>query len=1084
MDDDKLDAELNDLSGRPAEEIEVQRARRLFATVLDAPGGLEVQTIHGFCQSILRRFPLEANLPPQFDVLDERTAAERMRMARDLMILGARRDADPDLGEALAEVTARVSEDGLADLVGDLLSERARLETAISEAGGADALAVRIRAVLGVAEGVTDLGLLEAAVREETFDAPGLRAAAAALIEGSKTDVERGDIIAAWLAEPDERSAGFEFYKTAFLTKDGTIRARLATKKVAEGTPGVLENLAQEAERLLDLEERRRALDLAVRTVALVRVATSILKIYEVGKRRHGLVDYDDLILAARDLLCRPGIASWVLFKLDGGLDHVLIDEAQDTNPEQWSIVEKLTEEFFSGIGGAKSRLDGDRTAFAVGDVKQSIFSFQRADPQGFLDMRARFADRATAAEKQWSSIELDMSFRSTAAVLGAVDAVFNTAPAGVGVLENGDDGQPRALGHRAHRAGQAGRVELWPPEMPLENDDEERTGWEPPVKQHERDEPRRRLAHKIADEIDGWVKRGEILPSKNRPIRPGDVMVLVRRRGRFVGELVRTLKDRGIAVAGVDRMVLTDQLAVMDLVAFGQFLLLPEDDLNLATVLKGPLIGLDEEQLFELCWDRGRRSVWRELRRRAGEDEVFREIFQTLSGWLARADFTPPYELYAEILAGGGRRDILERLGPEAGDPVDEFLVQALEYERAHVPSMQGFLHWLAAADFEVKRDLETGQSNQVRILTVHGSKGLQAPIVFLPDTMPAPDRTPKLLWTEDADGHALPIWSPNRDCDVEVSAVARRLAADKRDNEYHRLLYVAMTRAEDRLYVAGWGTKRASAGVTWHQMVQAGLEAIALEDDGRLVHECAQTADPDGVVEVEDRPPPAAVLPGWATSNPIADEYPPRPLSPSRLEPDMPVRSPFEDGGSTRFRRGRIIHYLLQWLPTLDPALRENAARGYLSRPVHDLGQAEQDQYRIETLGLLENPQLQALFSNAALAEVPIVGTVGQGASAIVLSGRIDRLLVRDDEVLVVDFKTNRPPPVRVEDVPGVYLRQMAAYRVLLAGIYADRPIKCALLWTDRPNFMELPDHLLNVSAGPGGSPSPALDGGPSAS
>ncbi len=1079
--DGELERELAALSGAAPERGDLERARRLFATVLDAPGGLEVQTIHGFCQSILRRFPLEANLPPQFDVLDERTAAERMRTARDLMILRARRGDEPGLTEALSEVTARASEDGLSELVGDMLFERAQLEKAVKGAGGVEALAARIRRLLGAEEGVTDGDLIAAAVRDDAFDAAALRGSLTALLAGSKTDAERGAVMADWLAAPAERAAGYEVYKSVFLTAKGLVRATLATKKAVEADPGILDRLAEEAERLVALEARRRALDLATRSIALVRVASAILNYYEDGKRRHGFVDYDDLILAARDLLWRPGVASWVLFKLDGGLDHVLIDEAQDTNPEQWSIVEKLTEEFFAGIGAAGEE---NRTAFAVGDVKQSIFSFQRADPQGFLEMRDKFAARARAAEKGWESVGLDMSFRSTRAVLESVDAVFNTSVAGAGVLEpDGDGGGPRDLRHLAHRAGQAGRVELWPPEMPPE-DVAVRPDWEPPVAQHQSDEPRRRLAEKIADQIRRWRDECELLPSRDRPIRPGDIMVLVRRRGPFVGELARALKTRDIAVAGVDRMVLTDQLAVMDLVAFGQFLLLPEDDLNLATVLKGPLFGLDEDQLFDLCWARDGQSLWRRLEARAGEDETARRIHEALAGWLARADFTPPYELYAELLAGEGRRRILERLGPEAGDPVDEFLAQALEYERSHVPSLQGFLHWLAAADFQVKRDLETGQSDQVRILTVHGSKGLQAPVVFLPDTMAAPDRTPKLLWIEDADGFAVPVWSPNQDADTEVSGAARRLEAAKRDEEYHRLLYVAMTRAEDRLYVAGWGTRRASSAPTWYRMIRDGLEPIAREDDGALILESPQLGPPDGRVGPREALRDAVSLPLWATTLPIADSHPPRPLSPSRLEPDMPVRSPFQDGDTRRFRRGRIIHYLLQWLPLLAPENRRAAARDYLARPVHDLPETERALFLEETLALLEDPALSDIFAGDALAEVPIVGTVGEGAEAIVLSGRIDRLLVREDAVTVIDFKTNRPPPGRVEDVPVGYLRQMAAYRVLLGDIYPDRPIRCALLWTDGPDLMTLPDDLLRLSAGLGAPVSPGLDGVPGGS
>jgi ATP-dependent helicase/nuclease subunit A len=343
----------------------------------------------------------------------------------------------------------------------------------------------------------------------------------------------------------------------------------------------------------------------------------------------------------------------------------------------------------------------------------------------------------------------------------------------------------------------------------------------------------------------------------------------------------------------------------------------------------------------------------------------------------------------------------------------------------------------------------------------------------------MAAPDRTPKLLWTEDPDGFALPIWSPNRDTDTPISAEARRLAADKRDQEYHRLLYVAMTRAEDRLYVAGWGTKRASSAGSWYQMIHDGLEPIARVEGDLFVVDSPQSDPPDGRFGAIEPPPPASRLPGWATSMPIDDTIPPRPLSPSRLEPEMPVRSPFQDGGTRRFRRGRIIHYLLQWLPLLDPEQRTSAARGYLARAVHDLGDEEQELYLTETLCLLNDPALRDLFDGQALAEVPIVGTVGEGANTIVLSGRIDRLLVRDDAITVIDFKTNRPPPIRVEDVPTAYLRQMAAYRILLGEIYPGRPIRCALLWTDGPNLMELPPDLLSVSAGLGQSPLPALDG-----
>ena len=1071
---------LRELAGAAPSAEETERARRLFAEALDAPGGLRVQTIHAFCQSVLRRFPLEAGLPPQFEAMDERTAAEAMRAARDRTIRRARSGADPRLADALADVSRRVEEGGLSDLLADLLKERARLGEP-----GEDGREAAIRRALGVEPGATERGALARACEDGAFDGPALRACAAALGGGgTKTDRGRGAALAAWLAAgPEERAARFDGWKAVFLTAGGEIRARLATRGAVEAMPGILDILGAEARRLVELEARRRALDLAARSVSLVRLGRAVLEEYRAGKRRRRAVDYDDLILATRDLLSRPGAAAWVLYRLDGGIDHVLIDEAQDTNPEQWEIVEKLTGEFFAGAGAAEARGAADRTVFAVGDAKQSIFGFQRADPDGFLAMRAKFAERVRDARKGWSSVALDMSFRSTAPVLRAVDAAFARDGAGRGVREEGAGGALLALRHRAHRALQAGRVELWPAVEPEEEGGPD--PWTAPVARRERDEPHRRLARRIADEIHGWLDTGEILESRGRPIRPGDVMVLVRRRGPFVEPLVRALKDRKIEVAGVDRMVLTDQLAAMDLAALGRFLLLPEDDLTLATVLKGPFVGFSEERLYELCRGRGGRPLWRALAGRAGENADFRGAFEKLSGWLARADYAPPHEFYAALLAEGGRRALLERLGAEAGDPIDEFLAQALAHERAHVPSMQGFLHWLEAGTFEVKRDLETGRADRVRVLTVHGSKGLQAPIVFLPDTTRAPAAEPKLFWADapgGGDAAPVPLWSPRRGTDDPVAAAAREAAADRRDREYRRLLYVAMTRAEDRLYVAGWGKPEKSGG-TWFAMVEDGLrDAGAREEaDGRLVLDSPQRGAPDRAGARAAGPAPSPALPAWAAAPPPTEPRPPRPLAPSRMGDDPPPRSPFEAGGARRLRRGRIVHALLQTLPAVAPERRARAAEAYLARPAHGLDPAERAAVAAEVLRLVGDPAFAELFSDRALAEVPIVGRVGAGDGAAIVSGRIDRLLARADGVLAVDFKTGRAAPRDASDAPRPWLRQMAAYRALLREVYPGRPVRCALLWTDGPSWMELPDALLDAAAPAAPAARPLTGGAP---
>ena len=1072
--DAELDKMLDDLPQAKAEGDRRARARRLFAQVVDAPGRLKIMTIHAFCQSLLRRFPLEAGLSPHFEVMDERSAAELMARARDSLLARARSGGEDTLARALAEVTSHVAEEEFGALMADLVRERSRLSGGLDDAGGIEGAVSAVYCRLGLNSADTPAGILARAFADEAFDAAGLSAAAEALAAGTSTDRERGAKLAAWLAAPERRVNSFEAYRSIFLTKEGSIRAKLASKAVCDAAPHAEEALRAEALRLLDIEDRRNAAITATATAALLRLGAAMLDAYEHDKERANRLDYDDLIFKTRQLLEVPG-AAWVLYKLDLGLDHILIDEAQDTNPDQWSIVAALAEEFFAGEG-AKAET---RTIFAVGDAKQSIFSFQRADPKAFDDMRRHFAERVKSAEQSWRSVDLEISFRSAPAILRAVDAVFAIEPASDGVAAPGS-----AIRHRAHREGHAGLVELWPAVAPRERPDFE--PWSLPLARESVDSPAARLAALIAARIKRWIDGKEILESKNRPIEAGDIMVLVRRRDLFVEELVRALKTANVPVAGVDRMILTEQLAVMDLLALARFLLLPEDDLTLATVLKSPLVDLDETQLFELAYGRAPRTLWQSLIHRAGIDPAFAGAHAYLSTLLKRVDFIPPYELFAEILGNfgqpgesSGRERILARLGLEAEEPIDEFLAQSLLYERGHVPSLEGFLHWIEAGDGEIKRDPESGARAEVRMMTVHGAKGLQAPIVILPDTMQVPTQSPRLLWGEpDKD---LFLWPPRRAHEGEVASKLRENANKRRDEEYRRLLYVAMTRAEDRLYVCGWrGVKEPVEG-SWHNLVAKGLERIAEPFDFDCAGETAegwsgrgwrlrskQTAQPALSRREAGDPKSDEAMPRWTKRMPLAEPVPARPFAPSRPnEAEPPVRSPLGPDDGWRFRRGNLVHRLLETLPNLPPEARQGAAERFLARPVHKLGEIERTEIARETLAVLSDPAFAPLFGPGSRAEVPVVGTIAGQRGDEIISGQIDRLLVGDRDVIILDYKTNRPPPVEVGDVAVVYLRQMAAYRALLRAIYPPRRVRCALLWTDGPRLMPLPDAVLDPYA-----------------
>ncbi len=1060
MADEALRKDLSGLIGDDdVDAAKLDRARQLFARVLDAPGGLRIETIHAFCQSLLRRFPLEAGIPPHFQVMEERSAAEAMARAVAEVLDRARDGRPRSLKTALDTVAQLVGEDEFVALVGKLAAERGRL--AALRAPGDAAFEARLRERLELQPGETPESIVRAACKDSAFDGAALRRAARVLCASdSKQDRRSGAALSGWLDRVRGRAQRFDDYAAAFFTQEGGRRARLATKAAIAADSGIVATLTAEAARLEAVRARRDAARLARETTALVRLAGAVLDAYAAHKATRALLDFDDLVLKAKELLRRPGVAPWVLFKLDGGIDHILIDEAQDTNPDQWDVVAALAEEFFAGEGARDVR----RTVFAVGDPKQSIFSFQRADPAAFVAMQEHFRARVEAAGQRWRRLSLELSFRSVAVVLRTVDAVFADQRAASGVAIAGE-----TIRHEAKRLGEAGLVELWPPVAP--ESDEPPTPWDAPLTQAQLKVPRARLAEAIAATVKSWLDTGEALEARGRPIRAGDVLVLVRQRDPFVGALVRALKERDVPVAGVDRMLLADQLAVQDLVALAQFLLLPSDDLTLATVLKSPLFGFDEEQLFALAWRRGG-SLWEALRRRADENPTFRFAADELAALLARADFVPPFELFAEVLgARGGRRKILARLGPEAGDPLDELLAAALAFERDHGPSLQGFLHWLVLGELEVKRDLnnETGR-DELRVITVHGAKGLQAPIVFLPDTLAVPNRPHGIVWTDDG----WPLWRPQGDAPEALAAKA--LADRRRDEEYRRLLYVALTRAADRLYVCGWNSKHKAPDDAWYPFVHAGLKTAGAKpfdfDATALIGENGWKGEGLRLVETRQsvkraaQPPlPAAVpppppLPAWARVPPAPEPAPPRPLQPSRpSRSDPPTRSPLGADDGHIFRKGLIVHRLLQSLPRVAPQQREAAAKRLLARPVMGLTPTEQSDIVAETLAIFAAPDLAPLFGPGSEAEVPVVGLIGERA----ISGRIDRLLVTPSEVAIVDYKTMRPVPDTESQVPEAYLDQLAAYRAALARVYPGRAVRCALLWTEGPRLMWISDAAL---------------------
>ncbi len=1073
LNQDELAVDIFDITGTAPPPAQLLRARRLFAQALETPGGLKIQTIHAFCERILHRFALEAGVAPNFEILDDRSAAELLNQAREHVLADLDEDRHAQTIEDLKVVSGALSAAGFDGLIAQVLKRKALLRMYHRTFGGIDQVIANLRQVFGLEPNDTREQILEQATGATSSVPDTIPALIEFFSPGLKTDVDKAEILLA-LSQSDNPVHRLELYNSIFFIKAGSRRKVLATGALAKENPDILLFLEQEAARLKLLNEKLVSLRIAKFTGCLLRLADAILEHFEAAKNARALLDYDDLIQRTADLLSQTQGAAWVLYKLDNGIEHILVDEAQDTSPQQWQVVSALSNEFFTGTGAHP----GLRTIFAVGDEKQSIFRFQGASPEQFDQMRRHFQRRAGFIDHDFEKVELTVSFRSTQDVLHAVDQVFTQELAAQGMTSFGT---PPV--HEPFRFGHAGLVEIWPPEIP----DEEGASdpWDAPLDYTSTSSPRIRLAHRIAATIKNWITSEQILTPRGRPIRAGDILILVRWRNNFVDAMVEALKTKGVAVAGIDRMKLSQQLAIMDLLALARFVLLPQDDLTLAVVLKGPLFGLDDDDLFEVAYKRPA-SLWQAL-----QTSRFSEVRDRLAALLKVADKTPPYEFFAQILnAQDGRQKFIKRLGLEVNDPIDEFLSLCLDYETTATPSLQGFVAWFGAADVEAKRDMEQGR-NEVRIMTVHGAKGLEANIVILPDTchhVPDPGKQPKILTTpfagDDFEAQELLMWRPNKTFENDTMRHSLEHEQQADIEEYNRLLYVAMTRARDRLYIAGYEGKKSSSERSWYHLATAVLKPASeeiLDAQGNVLcwrMESEQKVEPFEKTTADENIIRAQTPPQWA-HRPVKSEPPHIDLvSPSRLEKIVEAGeddsrtdsvgqrpSPLQSPPEIRFLRGQLIHKLLEYAPGANRKTYGDFCRQFLQRSAPSFSQAQRDQIVEDVENVLGRAEFATLFDAQGLSEVPIVGELRLAGrdTPVKVSGRIDRLIVSDAQVLAIDFKTDRMIADAPEAINIGYLRQMAIYRHLLNKIFPDRQITCYLLWTTEPLLMELPEALL---------------------
>lgn len=1040
MEDKELNKSLEGILERLPAKQEIDYAKTLFARIIDENfTSLRIQTIHALCQSILSKFPLEAGTEPYLKVIDEREQNELRNEALSKILENVKNSKNESLKQAISNISKNIHDGGIKDLIDDIFLSRGKFERII-EQNNLTEFYEKTAKYLGVDKNSNLKNETEKFISDEVNFAE---------LRSIIQNLEQPNVLQKWLSSNvQDRQKVLTGYIEFFLTKEGASRQKLCSSKIEKKFPGTEKILQKEQERVFKFNEKTKCIKTAELTKQLFVFAAEVLSIYAKLKTRHSYIDYDDLIIKTTKLLETPGISDWIMFKLDEGIDHILLDEAQDTSPEQWRIVSALCSEFFSGEGVKSSK---KRTLFIVGDEKQSIFSFQGADSDCFSMMRDNFRKIAKNSEKKWEDLYLEKSFRSSNEVLKLVDAVFSGSE-----FEKNVSSEYKK--HILHRKDAIGRAEIWPLIEKEKTEIEETSGWKIPTGRKKFSDAAGIQAEIIAKKIKEWLDSGRVLEKTGKRITAGDVMILVRKRGHFVYYMQRALKKFGVNVAGADRLYLTEHIAVLDLISLGNFVLLPEDDYNLACLLKSPIFSFDEDEIFELSYDRGNFSIFSQLKNKSENNKKYKEAFEYLSGLLSSADFETPFEFFSKVLERDGAKEkFIKRLGKQVKEPLNEFLSLAFEFQKKHLPLMQNFIFWLTRNEAEIKNDMEN-KADEVKIMTVHGAKGLEAPVVFLVDQVSKEPAGKKILFDEDSEIFLWPAYSENYP--VKFKAL-KETEKQKAYMEYSRLLYVALTRASDEIYITAFrpGSDNTKPDGRWHHIAKNAFSSYALKQ-GEIYfsgkeYQYSETKS-DNNEEVKND------IPKFYYEKIKEQKDKKKIIRPSLVENENREKtkklfiSPSEKG----FERGRIIHKILEFSSNIEAEKREERIKKFINKYANSFLESEKEKMQKEVLNILENEKFASLFSVKSRAEVSITGIL----DGKTISGQVDRLYIDEQKILISDYKTNVNVPENLDEIPKEYIRQLALYKKLLMSMDNSKKISCALVWTAKPEIMEVPNQVLD--------------------
>lgn len=1111
LSDEELSDKISKLTGQFPNKDTLNSTRRLFAYITDDAQALRIQTIHSFCQDILKKFPLESGIEPNFKIAEDTEIEKLINEARMRLFNDDTQHEEHDVVKAIEKIALQVNDETLTKLLKSALGEdRNKFSYMFSNFSLSDIIGY-IYGKLSVLPTDNEELLMDLFVSDDCFNRRDLSSLCDIVEElGTATEQKLWSKTKTWIdSSAEDRKKKIHEHISCFLTDKGQARAKLLTKKPREAHAWADSVARAECDRILDFTQKLKGLKVAELTKSLVTIVHEILDIYAEIKRHRGLMDYNDLITKTYELLQKQDFRDWVRLKLDGSIDHILVDEAQDTSPYQWEIFNALREEFFVGEG---SKEDINRTIFVVGDEKQSIYSFQGAVPQMFSEV---YRDcQNDAGFDKLKAVPLNYSFRSLDAVLKVTDAVFSNPQYKNAIAKM----EGVEIKHTPIRNAGTGRVEIWPliPKVD-ETIKNNNGGWELDFENKQSHDNKTILAKIIAKKIKEWEKDKKWIYAKGREFKYQDVMILIRSRtGGIVDSLTRELQKEGIAVSSNDSIELNKHLVVKDLLGLIQFILLPSDNLNLACILKSPIFNFSENELMDVAMNRDKDSketLWDYINRVIQNPDIAKNTFrfckldklkETQNYLLELIEFSKthkPFEVLEYVLEQKeGRAEIINRMGKHTNEIIDKFLQFTINFEINNTPTLQNFLHFTETTHVKIKSEADS-KLNEVRIMTTHSAKGLQAPIVFLVETTKDPFSkadSGKILWKkhrEDDEGDFLhiPFWSGVSENDTTSTKETKEKNKKAAYEEYLRLLYVAMTRAEDELYVCGWENKgnskdkdknskkkssnKSSEYPNWYDVTKAGIlkldnvkehyvnlytyvDSLELSEEQKekfkgtaYVYESGD----DNRITKEESKELISIYKNKEyneqktqdTSKIEFDEQFKEILNPSEyFKEKKKNQSPIDKNKSIIF--GNIVHKLLEILPNIEKNLYTHFIDKYLENTVSEndnLTNLERQKIKEQVINILTSEDYQVFFGKNSKAEVPIVCETDDNT----VSGIIDRLAFDEatKTIYIIDYKTSSYIPKKGY-IPKQYRHQLNMYKQAIEKIYSDYSTRCGILWT----------------------------------